>query len=493
MFRTIRRKLIITVFLLCICAASSSWAAAGNTDIHFRETDSIIGSTEKKENKILKEGTEISEKAVSFASLPKRFVPGSYNDGTVLAGGTYVIENSGGLGSLNTEYSSTYEGANVYLSSACGTGSEKWVLQDAGRGYYFIRNLRSWKCLDITDGNVQQSEFDVYSDTQKWRLIKNKNGSYQVINANGMYLDAVWSGVWTDACAFSGTGKDAGSWIFKEVDPGTALDFRTDGTQHIGIRCFEIFRGNVVETDGYYNIKTSVDLPDENYEISGDKNYSIGIRTMYVNSFLAYYDYLPWDFYYYERYLSYTTWAVEQFQADHGLEPDGVVDLRTWTAMGFSYDEYYGLDRYVTPLKVRAYGSSREAYINAMLDTAYEYWAAYTEYLDGASGRPGTYVDCSGLIYQCLYAAGIDPDTNIADHTRVIYEYGSAYMGYDWKMGEAVSYAEPGDLIFYGSSWINHVAIYIGDGLVIDSAGGAGVSCHSVYSSGNILKIVRVF
>ena len=161
--------------------------------------------------------------------------------------------------------------------------------------------------------------------------------------------------------------------------------------------------------------------------------------------------------------------------------------------MGFSDNEYYEVGRYVAPLKVDAYGSSKEDYINAMLETAYEYAAYGTGYADGASGAPGTYADCSGLIYQCLYAAGISPDINIIDHARVIYEYASAYMGYDFKLGIPAEYAEPGDLIFYGDNVISHVAIYAGDEMVIDSSGGNGVCWRYMYSPGNILKIIRLF
>ena len=70
---------------------------------------------------------------------------------------------------------------------------------------------------------------------------------------------------------------------------------------------------------------------------------------------------------------------------------------------------------YRTPIKVFN-GATREYRINAMLQTAAEYASAGTKYKVGCSGTPGTYVDCSGLIYQCLYAAGINPASNIVDH-----------------------------------------------------------------------------
>ena len=295
--------------------------------------------------------------------------------------------------------------------------------------------------------------------------------------------------------AGSASGSAGQEWWLYETSSDTALDFEQDGTQYIGFRSFDIDQGNVTETSYYYNISTDIRLPSGGYNLSGGDNYSIGLKVMKINSFLAEAGYLSWDYYNYTRYDGNTVWAVQQFQSDSGLDADGVVGINTWRAMGYSDDEFYNLGSYITPLKMYAYGSSREDYIMAMLNTAAEYAYAGTAYSEGTSGVPGTYVDCSGLIYQCLYAAGINPDTNIIDHARVVYEYTSAYLGDDWRLGDAVWDwdVQPGDLIFYGSSSINHIAIYAGGGMIYDSWPGIGVSYRSMYSPGNILKIVRVF
>lgn len=412
---------------------------------------------------------------------------------TVDYGGTFTIKTALGSSVLDLKDASVYDGANVQLYTGNDTGAQKWVMQSAGGEYYYIRNLRSWKVLDMVDGNVQQSVPDSSSETQKWKIVKLEDGGFQVINANGMYLSASSD---TSESNVSGVPESTGQgevWYFTETDAGTALDFKTDGTQYLGIRSFNISKGNVTETSGYYNIETEIDLPSGGYNLSGGSNYSIGLKVMYVNSYLANAGYLSWDYYNYNRYDGNTVWAVQQFQSDHGLNPDGVVGILTWRAMGYSDYDWYNLGSYVTDLKVYAYGSSRDTYVNAMLSTAQEYAWAGTGFADGASGTPGTYVDCSGLIYQCLYAAGINPDTNIIDHARVVYEYTSNYLGNDWQMGVAVSSAQPGDLVFYGGSSINHVAIYAGNGMIYDSWPGQGVTLRSIYSGGNILKIVRVF
>ena len=412
---------------------------------------------------------------------------------TVDYGGTFTIKTALGSSVLDLKDASVYDGANVQLYTGNDTGAQKWVMQSAGGEYYYIRNLRSWKVLDMVDGNVQQSVPDSSSQTQKWKIVKLEDGGFQVINANGMYLSASSDSSGSNVGGAAESTGQGEVWYFTETDAGTALDFKTDGTQYLGIRTFNISKGNVTETSGYYNIETEIDLPSGGYNLSGGSNYSIGLKVMYVNSYLANAGYLSWDYYNYNRYDGNTVWAVQQFQSDHGLSPDGVVGIQTWRAMGYSDYDWYNLGAYVTDLKVYAYGSSRDTYVNAMLSTAQEYAWAGTGFADGASGTPGTYVDCSGLIYQCLYSAGINPDTNIIDHARVVYEYTSNYLGNDWQMGVAVGSAQPGDLVFYGGNSINHVAIYAGNGMIYDSWPGQGVTLRSIYSGGNILKIVRVF
>ena len=350
-----------------------------------------------------------------------------------------------------------------------------------------LRNLHSWKVLDLEDSTILQNDA-TEGTSQLWKFIST-DGGYQIVNYNGTYLD----GSSENVSVSSEADSEGLLWNLQLADPGTALDFTVDGTQYIGIHTFEVSEGNVTELSGYYHIDPDVDLPGADYDLSGGSNYSIGLKVMYVNSFLADAGYLRFGYYGYNRYDGYTTYAVSVFQQEQGLTANGIVDLETWLAMGYSENDFNHLGDYITELKVESYGSSRDAYINAMVTTAWEYAQAGTRFSDGASGAPGTFVDCSGLIFQCLYAAGINPDVNIIDHARVVYEYTSAYLAGDWKLGAAVGSAAVGDLIFYGRSSVNHVAIYVGNGMVYDSQPGGGVALRNVYSGGNILKIVRIF
>ena len=161
--------------------------------------------------------------------------------------------------------------------------------------------------------------------------------------------------------------------------------------------------------------------------------------------------------------------AVKSFQKKNGLTVNGIVDLTTWKKMGLSENDWYNLGAYASLLKTNP-ASTRSQCIEAMIDTAYSY--LNTEYIIGASGKPGTGVDCSGLVMQALYSAGIDPDpVSPIRHSKPGYEYESRNL---WNLPmKHVSYSERqrGDLIFYANSsgTIIHVAIYLGNDKVIES------------------------
>lgn len=162
--------------------------------------------------------------------------------------------------------------------------------------------------------------------------------------------------------------------------------------------------------------------------------------------------------------------AVKTFQRNNGLSQTGTVDLLTWLRMGFSQAEWESYGAYVSPLRVNE-SSSRSAHIEAMIGRAYDYLG--DDYVIGASGAPGLGVDCSGLVMQALYAAGLDlsPITPVS-HAQPGHEYESRNMWASSKLMH-VPYAQRqrGDLIFYqsGSGVVIHVAIYLGNNQVIEA------------------------
>ncbi len=264
------------------------------------------------------------------------------------------------------------------------------------------------------------------------------------------------------------------------------VQFNNSGSWSDGVRTYYISNGRVTSSN-YYLPQTVINLPSGGYNLS---TANIGLKVIKVNQAVLGNSS--------ERYTSATASAVQNFQRLHGLYASGTVDLATWKAMGYSENDWYNLGTYRTPIKV-VNGAKRDARINAMLATAAEYANARTGYKVGCSGTPGSYVDCSGLIYQCLYSAGINPSSNIVDHALAIHEYTSANLASDQWLGLPVtSYnLQAGDLIFYakdGKNSVCHVAIYAGNGAIYDSWPGIGVSYRSMNISGyHAVKYTRVF
>lgn len=214
----------------------------------------------------------------------------------------------------------------------------------------------------------------------------------------------------------------------------------------------------------YYQIQDSISLSGGDYELS--EGYE-GLKTAKVIRVLGLGDAVGMNG---ALYTAETAHAVAEFQATHGLNATGTVNLSTWLAMGLSEDDWYTLGAYVSPLRVDE-NSTRDDCIEAMIGRAYDYLG--DNYVIGASGAPGQGIDCSGLIMQSLYAAGIDMSPiNPVRHASPGYEYESVNI---WKSSKFkhVDYdaRERGDIIIYcnESGTVIHSAIYLGDDKVIES------------------------
>jgi hypothetical protein len=164
-----------------------------------------------------------------------------------------------------------------------------------------------------------------------------------------------------------------------------------------------------------------------------------------------------------------TIQQVKRFQARHGLRRSGVVGRRTWNAMGFH--QGFCFDRWqATPLPLRA---TRRQRIRTMLNFALSYRGS--EYVWGGAGRPRFGVDCSGLVLQSLYRAGLDPQPiSIDKHVRPRYRTSVAIYQHDRLRHLPLARKRRGDLIFYrkdSTGDINHVALYLGHGRMVESKG----------------------
>lgn len=189
-----------------------------------------------------------------------------------------------------------------------------------------------------------------------------------------------------------------------------------------------------------------------------------GVKTMFIKNKLG-------DANIHNQYTVGDGYAIMNIQRSHGLPATGWVDLPTWRALGYSDDLWYGIDSYVSPTLTNP-GATRQQRINAMINTAAQYmgkpwWA-------GCSSAPAWGVDCSGLVMQALYGAGINPTSVSSTH--------HGYPGNEWNsrnlftdphfMNVSWNNRQRGDLVFYyepGTQTIIHVAILVDPNNVIES------------------------
>lgn len=144
---------------------------------------------------------------------------------------------------------------------------------------------------------------------------------------------------------------------------------------------------------------------------------------------------------------------------------------------------------YVTPSRI-AVDATRDDCVNAFIQRAYEYVG--TRYIEPYSTAPGGAVDCSGFVLQCLYATGMDMGIyNPYNHRWLAWQ---TYNSMNWYnngtfMPVSVNSMQRGDVVYYRG----HIAIYLGDGRMIDSWPHQGVGVHGVYERGNPIGAARPF
>lgn len=389
-----------------------------------------------------------------------------------------------------------------------GSGGKMWR-----NGWMYIDN--NWYCL--TDGGRAKVGWQLIND--KWYYFDTAgimltghqliNGKVYMLDSSGKYI----SSSDREYTTYTGFLFDGTDWLYVEknslmnitnVSKGTVngktawyyvengkVCLTKNGTFTFGIRNYTIENG--IATDcNYYFIDDAIELPSGGYDLVKDM---MGLKVLKVNEKLL--GISAWDSTSY-YYTDDTVSAVKNFQRSNSLSATGVVDILTWKAMGFSEYDWYNLGSYVTPLKSSTSFSIND-YRAALLQTAREYIDADTDYAAGASGNPGSYVDCSGLVFQCLYSVGINPSINIIEHATV--EFASKVLAFDNKLGKEISRSElqAGDLIFYvpdglDDDDVHHVAVYAGNGQIYDSDPWVGVRSASIDMEWyHIYKIVRLF
>lgn len=352
----------------------------------------------------------------------------------------------------------TYK-CDLYVTDSSGTrslaGKTEFVVDNLANNYLRISDI------DNVDGN---SKARVYFPNAGFTI--NRISFAVWTEANGkddlQWYEAVNEGsYWTAVIDSLKHNEESGKYMIE------AYAFAADGTSSmLAASNFQMTRISRVyqNPSQYYQIQDSITLSGGGYTLS----YGFeGVKVMKVIQRLGLGSGVGMGGAFYGQDVIN---AVSAFQRSAGLPATGNVDLLTWLRLGFSEIEWTQWGAYVAPLKVTR-TSTRAEHIEAMISTAYSYLG--NPYVIGAAGPPGTGIDCSGLVMQALYSAGIDTSPiNPVRHAHPGYEYESRNM---WSSPyfKHVSYEERqrGDLIFYqnGNGVVIHVAIYLGNDQVIES------------------------
>ncbi len=181
--------------------------------------------------------------------------------------------------------------------------------------------------------------------------------------------------------------------------------------------------------------------------------------------------------------------------------PSDMYQVSSYNVAPHNYNR--GVLSYMSTSRISA-DATRSQVVEAFIARAYEYMG--TSYVWNYACAPGVGVDCVGLVMQCMYAVGMNTLTTEGayDCFCPICHWDSGSSG--WHSHDAnnlrqygkihhVSKTEMqrGDLIF----WYGHVAIYLGDGQMIQALPGqvytTSIYNSSSYNYNSIIDVGRLF
>lgn len=182
--------------------------------------------------------------------------------------------------------------------------------------------------------------------------------------------------------------------------------------------------------------------------------------------------------------------ALRQTEARAYQNPEGLVQISSRIST-------HGYNYYTSPVLTNT-TSNREDHVEAMISTALGYLGDPCKVRYG--GKPGPGVDCSGLVMQAAYGAGIDlwpcnPYRHRSGPSKYIME--STFMA-EFENIKTVPAEEirRGDLVFYNNdkNLAIHVAIYLGDGKMLHSDGKDVHTADVMYTDdARIYRVKRLF
>lgn len=159
--------------------------------------------------------------------------------------------------------------------------------------------------------------------------------------------------------------------------------------------------------------------------------------------------------------------AVRTFQGSEGLRVTGVVDLATWTALGFAAADFT-LDAWQQQPVVGLDATPAQR-IETMIDFAMAQLGS--DYTWGGAGPAQYGFDCSGLVLQAMYAAGVDPQPiSVVKHAGPTYRTTRNLWAETRIRKVPVAQRRHGDIIWYidAGGVIRHVSLCLGGGKIID-------------------------
>lgn len=195
------------------------------------------------------------------------------------------------------------EGADVRLYNYNTTSSKHWTFEDAGDGYYVIRNVMNSNLVLTADGNENRANVCVRSyngsDNQKWKLVDLINKEESAVSTYYVDLNGFWNG--SEQGTIDGVGTADvyinGSLVADDVTDfynaypaGTTYEIKdikgTNGYSYIGL-----YAGSLYGTlsDGKLKAVLSFEKADNftSASINADKVYSLANKSAgtYLNCF----------------------------------------------------------------------------------------------------------------------------------------------------------------------------------------------------------------
>lgn len=169
-----------------------------------------------------------------------------------------------------------------------------------------------------------------------------------------------------------------------------------------------------------------------------------------------------------EVYDHTTRRLVRQRQDRLGLPVTGRVNRATWRAL--AVPGRWRMDAFNQRPRTTA-DSTRRHRVDVMVRTARRYLGS--EYVWGGSGTPRRGVDCSGLVLQAMYSAGLHPTgVSLRQHQTTSYRTTDALLADPGLRHIRVERARRGDLVFFTNTrtgQVNHVGLAISRTRVIEA------------------------